>query len=457
MRQFDLNIEEMLSHWEPEHALRELIANALDEQALSHTDDIKIEILEDPQGRAIIGCRVRDFGRGLRAEHFTMNENPEKQDQHGVIGKFGVGLKDALATLHRSGLAVRIRSCHGIFSLANAPKHGFEEISTLHVNCAPSDDPSMPGTEVTIEDIPRERIDRAKSMFLRFAGDKVLEETEYGEILEASASEARIYINGVRASVEPDFLFSYNITALTPAMRKQLSRERVNVGRTVYAERVKAILASASTPGVVKRLADQVPQRETGNQCGEMSWLEVRRAANRAYQQMRPAVFVTQDELDRERFLVEDARARGKAVVVVSTADLRGAESSLTRLEDYRREYLRSFQFKFVEPTMLSPAERKILRLGNEIMAWVGMDRRKIEVRVSENMRTDSDDTLGVWESDKNRIVVHRSVLSSIENFAGTLMHELSHASSGAADITRDFENELSRYLGIVAARLLGR
>lgn len=46
MRQFDLNIEDMLSHWEPEHALRELIANALDEQILSKTDDINIEILK---------------------------------------------------------------------------------------------------------------------------------------------------------------------------------------------------------------------------------------------------------------------------------------------------------------------------------------------------------------------------------------------------------------------------
>ncbi len=39
-RLFDLNIEEVLEHWEVEHALREIIANALDEQFLSDSDDM---------------------------------------------------------------------------------------------------------------------------------------------------------------------------------------------------------------------------------------------------------------------------------------------------------------------------------------------------------------------------------------------------------------------------------
>ena len=40
----------------------------------------------------------------LRYEHFTQNENPEKLKAVGrVISKFGVGLKDAMATIDRSG------------------------------------------------------------------------------------------------------------------------------------------------------------------------------------------------------------------------------------------------------------------------------------------------------------------------------------------------------------------
>jgi hypothetical protein len=94
IRLFDLNIEEVLENWEVHHAVREIIANALDEQVLARTADPEIA-----KGRD--GWHVRDFGRGIQIQHFTQNENPEKlASAGGVIGKFGVGLKDALATFH---------------------------------------------------------------------------------------------------------------------------------------------------------------------------------------------------------------------------------------------------------------------------------------------------------------------------------------------------------------------
>ena len=39
VRAFDLNIEDVLENWDVEHAIREIIANALDEQLLSATGD----------------------------------------------------------------------------------------------------------------------------------------------------------------------------------------------------------------------------------------------------------------------------------------------------------------------------------------------------------------------------------------------------------------------------------
>jgi hypothetical protein len=92
-----LNIEKILEGWETKHAIRELIANALDEQVLSGTQPIEID--RDPSGN----WHIRDFGRGLRYEDLTQNENLEKLNNAGkVVGKFGVGLKDALATLNLS-------------------------------------------------------------------------------------------------------------------------------------------------------------------------------------------------------------------------------------------------------------------------------------------------------------------------------------------------------------------
>src|ERR1700677_1925378 len=76
-RNFDLNIEKILEGWEVRHAVREVIANALDEQVLSHTQDISIAT--DASGN----WHIRDFGRGLRYEYLTQNENAEKRKNAG--------------------------------------------------------------------------------------------------------------------------------------------------------------------------------------------------------------------------------------------------------------------------------------------------------------------------------------------------------------------------------------
>src|SRR6266852_9461847 len=65
VRHFDLNIEKVLEHWTVAHALREVIANALDEQALTQT--AAPLIMKDDEGR----WHVQDFGRGLKYEHLT--------------------------------------------------------------------------------------------------------------------------------------------------------------------------------------------------------------------------------------------------------------------------------------------------------------------------------------------------------------------------------------------------
>ena len=94
-REFDLNIEKVLENWSVAHAIREIIANALDEQILTSTQEIKI--FKDQEGN----WHIRDYGRGLRYTHLTQNENEEKLSHPQLIGKFGVGLKDALATFDR--------------------------------------------------------------------------------------------------------------------------------------------------------------------------------------------------------------------------------------------------------------------------------------------------------------------------------------------------------------------
>ena len=71
MKQFDLNIDKILENWECKHALREIIANGLDEQTITNSKDIEIY----KEGMLWI---IRDYGRGLKYEHLVQKENSEK-------------------------------------------------------------------------------------------------------------------------------------------------------------------------------------------------------------------------------------------------------------------------------------------------------------------------------------------------------------------------------------------
>ena len=56
MREFDLNIERVLENWTVAHALREVIANALDEQALTETRDPEISATPMAAGTSATGA-----------------------------------------------------------------------------------------------------------------------------------------------------------------------------------------------------------------------------------------------------------------------------------------------------------------------------------------------------------------------------------------------------------------
>jgi len=459
MRSFDLNIEEVLENWEIEHALREIIANALDEQVISNTAEI--EIVEDEQS----DWHIRDYGRGLQIEHFTLNENKEKLDApSGVIGKFGVGLKDALATFHRRGAGVLIRSHFGTYRLKQEHKTGFDNIITLHIEYddTPND---MVGTEFILSRITDADMTKAKSLFLKFAGEQIYESNTYGQILCRKSETARVYILGVLASEEPNFLFSYNITSLTDTMRKKLNRERLNVGRATYADRVKAILKNAKNKAVETLLVEQIDKRATGEQSDEMAWIEISQMALNLMHQQKKVAYFTEDELQSRPNILDSVRSDGYQVVVITDQQKTKLETQIQTggpqvrtLETYVQEYNASFEYKFVEPTDLTNEERRIFDFTPKIFSLIGLSNTRFpKVQLSETMRVTTDTTEGVWDSSIQAIVIKRSKLSSLVGYAATLLHEAGHATTGTVDATREFERVLTDYLGKTAVVALNR
>jgi hypothetical protein len=460
MKKFDLNIDRMLENWDTSHAVREIIANALDEQILTGTREIAIS--RDGDGR----WRIRDFGRGLRPEHFTMNENQEKLDHPGLIGKFGVGLKDALATFDRLGIEARIHSKFCDVSFNRSEKHDFSDVITLHACISDPSDPSFVGTEFILKGCSEEDVDKAKQLFLRFSGEECLENTQYGEVLRKAGRASYIYINGIRVAEEENFLFSYNITSLTAAIKKALNRERTNVGRTAYSDRVKSILLASSSEAVAKALVDDLGNFGMGTLHDEMKWTDVSVHASKITNAMGNVLFLTDKEIMNAPSFVEEARASGRQIITIPStvkeklsgqADAEG--NAIQDLGNFISEWNDSFEFRFVPPEKLLPSERSVFDMTRRIANLVGgLPSTVQDVKISEMMRPETgtfSEARGLWTGSE--IIVKRSEFASVEGYAAVLLHEIAHARSGENDITIGFEQELTSLLGIVASEALCR
>lgn len=453
-RNFDLNIETVLENWEVSDAIREVIANAIDEHILTGTQEPKI--YEDRDG-----WHIRDYGRGLVYNHLTQNENDEKlANPTLVIGKFGVGLKDALATLDRRRIGLSIRSRHGDIALARRPKEGFPDVLTLHAVVSPPSEPSFIGTEFVLQGVTTEQVDQAKSFFLRFSGDRLLETTRFGQVLARGPHGSRIYVNGVRVAEEERFLFSYNITSLTKAMRRALNRERTHVGRTAYVDRVKDILLACRDANVAEPLVRDLQQYDSGQSHDEVGWVDIAVHACKLLNAATKVVFMTPGEFLTAAGMADRAVADGYKVVAIPESvrqkisgliDMAGRP--IVDLGQYTRAWDESFRFEFVRPEDLTAGERRVFDQTDRLFGLVGGKPSAVqEVLISTNMRLEGyQEANGVWEPHEKRIVIKRTQLRSLKDYAATLLHEVAHVISGAPDISRPFEEALTSLLGTVA------
>ena len=459
-RLFDLNVEKILDHWGTPEAVREVIANALDEQALTRSEEPVIARRRD-------GWHITDFGRGLRYQHLTQNENPEKRRRADlVVGKFGVGLKDALATFFRRGIDVRIKSPHGDITLRRAAKSDFADVKTLHAAISKPSEPKRKGTDFVLRGLLDRDMAAARDYFLRFAQDRELERTELGSILARKDDEpARIYVKGVRVATEDQFLFSYNITSTTAQLQRALNRERTNVGRTAYQDRVKAILLKARSAAVVDQLAQDLPRIQQGTNHDEINWVEVQEQAVRILAARGKTLFLTSQQMLYMGATVQEARQDGYKLVFIpdkmlarlpGLRDMNG--DPILDLSGFVKVWNESFQYDFVEVSKLTKEERETWRILPKLLELAGGHANRVkEVRVSNTMRLDevAYETEGVWDSPN--IVVKRTVLDSPRHFASVLLHEIAHASSGANHGNLAFMAAIDDLAGLAAVEATRR
>jgi hypothetical protein len=186
-------------------------------------------------------------------------------------------------------------------------------------------------------------------------------------------------------------------------MRKRLNRERLNVGRTTYAERVKSILRQCLSDEVLEALAGEILRRRDGRPSDEVQWAEVAQVAMRALNRSAQTVFVTEDQLRDQPHLIDNARRDGYEVVAISGADQTRLEEEMQHggegvrtLRVYAREFNESFEYRFVDPRQLTAAGMAVFALTPGALRLITSSPPP--VRISETMRADADTTVGCWD-----------------------------------------------------------
>jgi hypothetical protein len=363
---------------------------------------------------------------------------------------------------------VHIRSPHADISTGRLPKESFPDIVTLHALVSNPSDSGRIGIDIVLMNAKDDDVTSAKRFFLRYNGEQLLESTEYGDVLARTdrRSPARVYVKGLFVAEEPNFLFSYNITRLSAALRRALNRERSNVGRAAYTDRVKAILTTFRSTEVAGPLAEDLNAFASGRLHDELNWRDIALHACRILQTHEKVLFVSAWQMSGDTAQLRYARDDGYRIVVVpediarslgGLTDLNGRP--LIDLDKYRTEWNDSFCFTFIGQEVMTSGEREIFSRTQEIgeLAGVDLTRRRIAVMVSDTMRLNEtgNSVLGVWERDEQQIVIRRDQLASLTSYAGTLLHEIGHMTSGTGDGTLEFESELSHLLGMTAAAAL--
>lgn len=236
---FDLNHnEKSLSDWNVVCALKELVSNALDEHVLQGIGELPL-FERDEDGTVTIS----DSGRGIEAAHLSVNENEEKANTEGVIGRFGGGMKEAAAVLFREKKQFEIKSRQLAINGAQLlPKHGYGNIETIHLMVEEEDDPDFVGTVIKVSDISEQDYLETRSLFVQLSESVRLFRCPFGELYKAPNGKACIYIAGVKMANDPKSYFSYNITSLTKQVKSGIQRDRKNISKTHYGSRTEDIL-----------------------------------------------------------------------------------------------------------------------------------------------------------------------------------------------------------------------
>lgn len=442
---FDLNIQNILHDWSVSDAIREIIANAIDEANLTATQSPKVDYNEVNKV-----LTISDFGRGIRIENFSQNENNEKTNSKQMIGKFGIGLKDSIAVLFNSGKNVIFTSAFGHFCPILANKSGIDEqIRTIHIQYNPENKIAI-GTTVTIENCSKDEYLKALDNFLIFAPPKSIFKCEIGEIFIKNDISSEIFLNGMKISNDDDFLFSYNITNPDSKLKASINRERKSLSRSIYSNSIIKLLSKAienkTNPDLATWISDYILKNCTNTKNNEWSYVAIKKlVVSKTSQKILLASRNGQINPSFETY----ARDNGYAITWIDETDyssfLSDKEVNSCTLDDWGQKFISNYEGKVIDINDLEEFEKSNWLWAKDKLELISQKWPEFKYVYSKFKLLIIDkhpNALGI--TSMNKIEIVRMVLKNKRVLFNTLIHEYCHAISNAPDASIRFEATLT-------------
>lgn len=419
-------------NWTIIDAIREVIANALDEGNCKITYDASLN-----------GCFVINEGSQIKPKHLVLG-NSEKSDQQ--IGQFGEGMK--IASLVCARLNRKFKGSTNEFSFQPSIEYHKDLDSDILVITLSENKQQKNETVIYIE-CSREEYNQAKQMFLKWSKCKSLSE-KTANILTPGG---KLFVNGLMTMEIPS-IFSYNIT----------SKEFINRDRTV----VDLNKARNEMENIVEK-------EGLDNKTFCKEYLKV-------------ALTERKDELvETEFYLYGNSKVMEKELIKITGCDIKkvciadGTQVD-TVLKDEGYFVIRQTASWRVTSTLnnilgirnstnelnANPIQSvpdkyilskdKLTEKIKENLAWSIELTRKVlkvqsigECKVVEKFPS-GEGTIAEYDKVKDTIYIRKDYVENGGfNLVGTLVHEVIHKIYGVGDRTREFENIMTALIGDLA------
>ena len=206
-------------------------------------------------------------------------------------------------------------------------------------------------------------------------------------------------------------------------------------------------------------------QLSNGKQADELKWVDVQAHAVRHLSARRETVYVTPDEIQQSSGAVlEVIRNSGKQpVFVTETVKQRIADATdmsgnqIATIQSVVAQYNNSFQYDFVPYDELTAAEKTVFDLHQHLLRETHSKVKREQIKIARCLRPDfpADSFGGVWDREKELVIIRRDMLWDPVGFCGVLVHELTHADTDLHDIDREFETALTQWIGHFAWKVI--